>query len=690
MTWTRPEDLSVDPLAGETLLDRSSHERARTRSSSMNRARIRSSSANSAPVELSRFNSAMSISDTREMPSPGRPPPVPPLPLGNFDRRQPIQQTLSPPISKPKTPTKGNLKSTRPIISAPILSDSGPSDNALLSKFDGAYLQDNSSPRNTSADAANLSQKISHLVQQAAAQETQNDARPEKSPRPSPLQRSKKALVKATRALAVRISSSSSSIGKQASSSVHEDRLLSSSNGSVPSSADPSTDNSPTRIELRKAEAENLRRDKVQRVMGDGFVQRKPLPGSMVARPCSPDPSIEDPFVEEQIEMAWAMDKPGLTRRSAKRGSRRVASSSKVSLKATDSLGRPMAEFSVSPSAVSGKGKQAVEGVSLGNAVGVATPVADRTPPMDSDTFSGQTQKSEKLVFAAAPLGSPIPPAGHTSPRAFSDSVSGLAQHPDVMHFTSRPKAPKKSSSSTLQDRSMATTQSPSSDFLSSSPVGFSTPRVRLEPQSTPDGKKRLAIVPSRHPSYFDFNLPKLIESDKIDITSSRNRIINRTLSVKRKSAAEDLRSQSGPAKRTKKDSVLFDGLHGGSEMSSEFDPLCTTGRQVLTAKNTNEMVSKYSNGNTGTMEDTKNGSTVSEASKGKGTPVANEKKSLTLHETNGAGKRSMLPRPVNGSHGLAQKSHSQLPQNMNDPEAEVDELHTWDQAYHVGGMKRQ
>lgn len=122
-----------------------------------------------------------------------------------------------------------------------------------------------------------------------------------------------------------------------------------------------------------------------------------------------------------------------------------------------------------------------------------------------------QDPASEKLVVQSK------------TPISFSNKISGLRQHPDA-------------------------------EFFSSSPVGFSTPRVRLAPTCDENGKKRLSTVLVRDPSSLDFSLeqehtdedgdPLVLDYNKVEPSSS----------MKRKSATEDLRFQG--SKRAKTDSA--------------------------------------------------------------------------------------------------------------------------------------
>ncbi|MCJ1473066.1 hypothetical protein MMC13_001715 [Lambiella insularis] len=102
----------------------------------------------------------------------------------------------------------------------------------------------------------------------------------------------------------------------------------------------------------------------------------------------------------------------------------------------------------------------------------------------------------------------------------FSDLFSGLRQHQDLGLF-------------------------------SSSPVGFSTPRYRLEPQDDMSGRKRLSLVPVTGESAFNPSIQKGEEEQSseppgIDYT-------NRTLSLKRKTAKTDNRVGFSPAAKKAK-----------------------------------------------------------------------------------------------------------------------------------------
>lgn len=123
---------------------------------------------------------------------------------------------------------------------------------------------------------------------------------------------------------------------------------------------------------------------------------------------------------------------------------------------------------------------------------------------------------------------------------SFSNQVSGLKQHPNP-------------------------------EIFSSSPVGFSTPRVRLEPVADDHGKTRLSAVLVRDPSLHDISSGQESTDDEDDplIRNGTNAVYGSRM--KRKSATEILESQS--SKRAKTDS----GASGGTlVLAKGFDQLDT------------------------------------------------------------------------------------------------------------------
>ncbi|KAI4208530.1 MAG: hypothetical protein LQ346_000040 [Caloplaca aetnensis] len=132
------------------------------------------------------------------------------------------------------------------------------------------------------------------------------------------------------------------------------------------------------------------------------------------------------------------------------------------------------------------------------------------------------------------------------TPKTFSNKVSGLRQHPDP-------------------------------EFFSSSPLGFSTPRVRLVPTRDENGRKRLSTVLVRDPSVLDFSHeheptdaagdPLVLDYSEVDPSSS----------TKRKSATEDLRLPG--SKRAKTDSATSKET---TVLAQGFDQLGTSDSQAM------------------------------------------------------------------------------------------------------------
>ena len=116
-----------------------------------------------------------------------------------------------------------------------------------------------------------------------------------------------------------------------------------------------------------------------------------------------------------------------------------------------------------------------------------------------------------------------VPP--HAS--RFSSMVSGLAQHSDTECF-------------------------------SSSPVAYSTPRIRLESQPTAKQNKSTNGALVRSPSILEFSFEDPSNGTSSSAASPQPRASEgSSLSVKRKGATDDLRSQVTPAtKKVKRDSV--------------------------------------------------------------------------------------------------------------------------------------
>lgn len=365
---------------------------------------------------------------------------------------------------------RGRGRPPKPKSSLPVPETSHPFARPSTNPF-----APNTSPQTSTAKAADLSRKISNLMQQAAAQEFETRrkaiADADALEKPSPLQRGKKAFVKATRALKERLSNSSSTT-KQ-----HEMRPQKSSPPSSDYENDPPPDYESEdedrrgRLDRRIAEGSNLSNPKIQSLMGDGNIPRKPLPvyESMTFRSRRADPA-NDPFSDgnEAKDRRTPYDSSDFDFNFDKRKNK----------------AKP----------AHGKASSSVQ-----------------TKIYDDSIMSGQHLT--------------VPPSG----ARFSNKISGLAQHSDTT-------------------------------FFSSSPDAYSTPRVRLDPPPTNEGRdSRSALV--RSPSILEFSFEGQSEDEHSLATSANSRsATNGSLSVKRKNATEDLRSQLVPAtKRAKLSSGILD-----------------------------------------------------------------------------------------------------------------------------------
>ncbi|MCJ1400769.1 hypothetical protein MMC11_003977 [Xylographa trunciseda] len=133
----------------------------------------------------------------------------------------------------------------------------------------------------------------------------------------------------------------------------------------------------------------------------------------------------------------------------------------------------------------------------------------------------GQETSAPKPLLSHSQLIVPIDNLSlHGSPyvRQLSDQLSGLKQHPDV-------------------------------GFFSSSPVGFSTPRFRLEPEVDASGKKRLSVVPASVSSLLDLDLDGL-SGDEI---SELPKLKCNKSDLKRKRTAADQDVESTPVAKLAK-----------------------------------------------------------------------------------------------------------------------------------------
>ena len=326
-------------------------------------------------------------------------------------------------------------------------------------------------------------------MHQAAIQESQTRQKAAiyatESAKLSPLEKGKKAFVKATRAIKERLSSSSSSNDRPFNTRRLGSIGRSSSGGwEPPPQYESQEELTRGRLDRRIAEGENLSNPKIQKLTGDGNIPRKPLPVYESMRSRSQHSGSDNPFSDTNDEG----DQP-------------------------------------SPEDYSGFDFDFSKRKHKGKAVRASMPVI------------------EQMNISSEQYGQHL--AVPQSISRFSNMVSGLAQHSDT-------------------------------EFFSSSPVGYSTPRIRLEPQPPIMGNGTGAGGLQRSPSILEFSFEGLSEDASSEAQSPKTRGSEGSASVKRKGAAEDLRSQVAPAtKKLKTDSTASkdEGLAAGiSHLATEDD----------------------------------------------------------------------------------------------------------------------
>lgn len=584
---TQDDESSIDELAGNALLNTVPHQPVRLPS-------LQSLAAMST-TEILRPKSSRS---TKTVPD-DLDKPLPPIPKDPFAEQR-LHWQNRPALARKTT----NLKvsnpgkvAPKPTISSPILqepesSPAGPSPSRPTTSH---TMQSTSGTQTSKADAAKLSQQISTLMQQAAAQEAQTQQKlavyAAESAKLSPLQKGKKAFVKATRAIKERLSSSSSSNDKPFNTRKLGSVGRSSSGGwEPPPQYESQEELTRGRLDRRIAEGENLSNPKIQKLTGDGTIPRKPLPVYESMRSRSQHSGSNNPFSD-------ADDEDG-------------------QLSAEDYSG-----FDFNFSKRKHKGK----------AVRASMPVMEQveSPPEKSD----QHLKVPK------------------STSRFSNMISGLAQHSNT-------------------------------DFFSSSPVGYSTPRIRLEPQPPVEGNKPAASTLQRSPSILEFSFEGQSEDASSEAQSPLTRASEGSTSVKRKGATEDLRSRMTPTtKKLKTESILSKdeaGLAAGiSQLATEDD------RGLLSLENTNTMATKPSRN-----ASKRKGVSIFDIGKGKFPEGISEDETKRPWARAIASKRSSVTRPSSVLFSRGREGMQRLEQ-MGGDDMEIDELQTDDVAFHVGGQKK-
>ncbi|KAL2041149.1 hypothetical protein N7G274_006093 [Stereocaulon virgatum] len=217
-------------------------------------------------------------------------PPAPPKdPFAEQRRHWKNKQALTTKTNNMKNPSTEAKRLTKSNISAPILIDpsvgtTGPSTSRPPTSHTTA-----SAPISTTTDAAELSRRISDLMQQAAVQEGETRRREAiyvaESAKLSPLERGKKA---SERPRTARRAASS-----RRSPSPHSD---------PPPMYETPEEVRRGRLNRRIAEGVNLSNPKIRQLTGNGNIPRKPLPvyESMKSRNGRSRLSLDDPFSDSR------------------------------------------------------------------------------------------------------------------------------------------------------------------------------------------------------------------------------------------------------------------------------------------------------------------------------------------------------------------------------------------------------
>ena len=586
------DESSIDELAGNALLDTGllnsvPHEPVRLPS-------LHSLSAMST-TDILRPKSSRS---TKTVPEDK---PLPPIPKDPFaeqrlhwqNRPALAKKTNNMKVSDPgKVATKGKISS--PILQEPDSSPVGPSPSRSPTSH---TTQSTSGAQTSTADAAKLSKKISNLMQQAAVQESQTGQKAAiyaaESAKLSPLEKGKKAFVKATRAIKERLSSSSSSNDRPFNTRRLGSIGRSSSGGwEPPPQYESQEELTRGRLDRRIAEGENLSNPKIRKLTGDGNIPRKPLPVYESMRSRSQHSRSDNPFSDTNDE--------------------------------ADHL---------SPEDYSGFDFDFSKRKHKGKAVRASMPVIEQI----------NIPSEQSVQHLAVPQ----------SKSRFSNMISGLAQHSDT-------------------------------EFFSSSPVGYSTPRIRLEPQPPMKGNGTGSGGLQRSPSILEFSFEALSEDTSSEAQSPRTRGSEGSASVKRKGAAEDLRSQVAPATKKLKTDSNSSRDEGG--LAAGISHLATEDERGLLSLEIMDAAAAKPSRNASKRK----GMSIFDLGRAKfpeGTVEDDAKKPWTRAI---ASKRASVAQSTSVlfSRGRESRAGMHRLEPVDGDDMDIDELQANDVAFHVGGQK--
>lgn len=657
--WSRQGNESVDERANDTLLGGLSYSSERSISSELD-VQPRASSMNSTPPDLTRFQSSLALAEAVDVPvspapkttmssNPDHPNPDHPnpdhhrsLPTRNLMlklRRKGNKEYARPIISAPILQGPGPRIRTQPIISAPISQAPGLSPAGMLQDDDGAPPQGVTTPQISTADAESMNQKIDILLnnqlqafQAAEDSEAIENVNKGRMSRRSPLQRGKAALAKATRAIGVRRNSNNcNGLGKQAVHELEQGTPPSSSPHNLPKSGSNDNDDSPTRIDLRKAEGTNLAKMKVQALMGDGYIKRKPLPGADKRR--SPTPEMEDPLADAKLDAILALGAPGF-------------SGFNFNFEPSGAQHNSSHELSSS---------QSCSGTSMSIAAGGRRPYS-KSRSTSSNGLSYLKYSTETESFSSNPVEFTTP-LGSSSPFSYSDTVSSPTQNPDVL-------------------------------TIATSPIDVSPPRVRLKRIHTSNRQKRSGALLMRDSFVPNIGFENAIEDDAPFVATHSGPSSHRSTSVKRKNAVVELRHNCSTLKRTKRDSIVSNNL-GEEEagLVTDIGRLDTEDRQALLPKYKNTEIRPRDKDSINPKGAPKRGLAMFDTGKGKEPMMSEEDERPRLPLRRAAYKRSAIPRPTADFYSSRMRvCEAALDTKVNNP-MNVDKLQTSERAYH-GGRK--
>ncbi|MCJ1427919.1 hypothetical protein MMC29_005825 [Sticta canariensis] len=644
--WNRPGKESVDERANDTLLGGLSYSSERSISSELD-VQPRASSISTIPPGLTRFQSSLTLAEAVDVP-------VPPAPITTMSSNPDHHRSLPTRNLMLKLRRKGNKEHVRPVVSAPILQGADPrirtrpiisapisrvpslSPAGMLHDDDGAPPQDVTTPQISTADAESINQKIDMLLnnqlqalQAAEDPEAIENVNTGRMSRRSPLQRGKAALAKATRAIGVRRNSNNcNGLGKQA---VHEleGTPPSSSPHNLPKSGSNDNDDSPTRIDLRKAEGTNLAKMKVQAFMGDGYIKRKPLPGAEKRR--SPTPELEDPLADAKLDAILALGTPGF---------------SGFNFNFNFEPNGAQHDSSHDPSS-----SQSCSGTSMSIAAGGRRPYS-KSCSTSSNSLSYLKYSTETESFSSSPVEFSTP-LESSSPFSYCDTVSGLTQHPDVL-------------------------------TIATSPVVVSPPRVRLKLNHTLNRQKRSRAVLRRDSFIPNIDFENAIEDDAPFVATHSGSSSHRSISIKRKNAMVELRHNCSTLKRTKRDSIVSNHLREEEEagLVTDIGRLDTEDRQALLPKYQNAEIRPRDKDSINPKGAPKRGLAMFDTGKGKESMMSEEDERPRLPLRRAVYKRSAIPRPTADFYSSRMRVCEDT--KVNNP-MDIDKLQTSERAYYAG-----